>query len=104
MTSTALPNLYTSRGDSCSLGARVSVRHYVRCVRRLLGHEIPFLAAPPNNGSPTDQEGVCMRRDASLSRLNAVVHYRFNGDTGRVLGERVGMAVVDEMRLDGMHR
>jgi membrane-associated phospholipid phosphatase len=40
-------------------------------------------------------------RDASLSRVYAAVHYRFDVDTGDVLGERVGRAVVTYMRRDG---
>lgn len=40
-------------------------------------------------------------RDASLSRVYAAVHYRFDVDSGDVLGERVGRAVVSYMRQDG---
>ena len=40
-------------------------------------------------------------RDASLSRVYAGVHYRFDVDSGDVLGEKVGAAVVDYMRHDG---
>jgi membrane-associated phospholipid phosphatase len=40
-------------------------------------------------------------RDASLSRVYAAVHYRFDVDSGDALGERVGRAVVDYMRHDG---
>ena len=43
-------------------------------------------------------------RDASLSRVYAAVHYRFDVDSGDVLGERVGAAVVDYMRRDGAAR
>jgi membrane-associated phospholipid phosphatase len=40
-------------------------------------------------------------RDASLSRVYAAVHYRFDVDSGDVLGERVGRAVVSHMHQDG---
>ena len=40
-------------------------------------------------------------RDASLSRVYAGVHYRFDVDSGDVLGEKVGRAVVEYMRHDG---
>ena len=40
-------------------------------------------------------------REASLSRVYAAVHYRFDVDSGDVLGERVGHAVVSYMRRDG---
>jgi membrane-associated phospholipid phosphatase len=43
-------------------------------------------------------------RDASLSRVYAAVHYRFDVDSGDVLGERVGLAVVEYMRRDGAAR
>jgi membrane-associated phospholipid phosphatase len=43
-------------------------------------------------------------RDASLSRVYAAVHYRFDVDSGDVLGEKVGRAVVDYMRRDGSSR
>lgn len=43
-------------------------------------------------------------RDASLSRVYAAVHYRFDVDSGDVLGERVGLAIVDYMRRDGAAR
>jgi membrane-associated phospholipid phosphatase len=43
-------------------------------------------------------------RDASLSRVYAAVHYRFDVDSGDVLGERVGHAVVSYMRQDGAGR
>jgi membrane-associated phospholipid phosphatase len=43
-------------------------------------------------------------RDASLSRVYAGVHYRFDVDTGDVLGEKVGQLVVDYMRHDGASR
>jgi hypothetical protein len=34
----------------------------------------------------------------------AAVHYRFDVDSGDVLGEKVGRAVVDYMRRDGSSR
>jgi membrane-associated phospholipid phosphatase len=40
-------------------------------------------------------------REASLSRVYAAVHYRFDVDSGDALGERVGHAVVNYMRRDG---
>ena len=40
-------------------------------------------------------------REASLSRVYAAVHYRFDVDSGDVLGERVGQAVVNYMKQDG---
>jgi membrane-associated phospholipid phosphatase len=40
-------------------------------------------------------------RDASLSRVYAAVHYRFDVDSGDVLGEKVGKAVVAYARQDG---
>jgi membrane-associated phospholipid phosphatase len=40
-------------------------------------------------------------RQASLSRVYAGVHYRFDVDSGDVVGERVGQLVVDYMRHDG---
>lgn len=43
-------------------------------------------------------------RDASLSRVYAAVHYRFDVDSGDVLGERVGLAIVDYMRRAGAAR
>jgi membrane-associated phospholipid phosphatase len=43
-------------------------------------------------------------RAASLSRVYAAVHYRFDVDSGDVLGERVGLAIVDYMRRDGAAR
>lgn len=43
-------------------------------------------------------------REASLSRIYAAVHYRFDVDSGDVLGERVGLAVVNYMRRAGAAR
>ena len=42
--------------------------------------------------------------EASLSRIYAAVHYRFDVDAGDALGERVGKAVVEYMRQDGANR
>jgi membrane-associated phospholipid phosphatase len=42
--------------------------------------------------------------NASLSRVYAGVHYRFDVDSGDALGERVGRAVVEYMRNDGSRR
>jgi membrane-associated phospholipid phosphatase len=39
--------------------------------------------------------------EASLSRVYAAVHYRFDVDSGDALGARVGQAVVEYMRHDG---
>jgi membrane-associated phospholipid phosphatase len=42
--------------------------------------------------------------EASRSRIYAAVHYRFDVDGGDALGERVGKAVVEYMRLNGANR
>lgn len=42
--------------------------------------------------------------EASLSRVYAAVHYRFDVDSGDVLGARVGRAIVDYLRRDGATR
>jgi hypothetical protein len=42
--------------------------------------------------------------EASLSRVWAGVHYRFDVTTGEALGTRVGEAVVARMRGDGAMR
>ena len=39
--------------------------------------------------------------EASLSRVWAGVHYRFDVTTGEALGRKVGDAVVERMRGDG---
>jgi membrane-associated phospholipid phosphatase len=41
--------------------------------------------------------------EASLSRMYAGVHYRFDVLAGEELGRRVGMAVVARARVDGSH-
>ena len=43
-------------------------------------------------------------RDASLSRVYAAVHYRFDVDSGDALGARVGSTIVNYMRRDGAAR
>ena len=42
--------------------------------------------------------------EASHSRVYAAVHYRFDVESGDVLGEKVGQAVVAYMRTDGSNR
>ncbi|NUS33463.1 MAG: phosphatase PAP2 family protein [Gemmatimonadaceae bacterium] len=51
----------------------------------------------PDSAAAYRQRGV----DASLSRVYAAVHYRFDVDAGDSLGVRVGQAVVAHARADG---
>jgi len=51
----------------------------------------------PDSAAAYRQRGL----DASLSRVYAAVHYRFDVDAGDTLGIRVGQAVVARARADG---